>query len=487
MELEQLRNLALTWSGLLAALAALVIALFLRRLLPASRRRRGRATVIVLLIAPLVHFLAHGLGAVGFTAASAVLDVFDVLLIGFGVTGILGMLVFDITLDRAGAVPAIARDILLSAAFLVVVLGALHHAGVNPLSLITTSAVLTAVIGLAFQNIMANLLAGVALQIDRTFVIGDWIQVGARTGKITQIRWRSTSILTREGDAAIIPNAQLLSNEVLNYSQPKGAHRAAVVVRFHFRHPPNEVKRVVLGAIAGVSGILADPEPECAPAEFGDAHITYAARFWIDDVASEGRLEGEARTRIWYAAQRAGLQGPCPADAPSGELDDRIAAVAGVSLFAPLDRDERARLAAGIKELRFAAGERIIAQGEPGDSLYVVRAGTVRVEVAVEHAQGEVATLGPGDFFGEMSLMTGEPRRASCTAVTDVTCEVVGSAAFQAIVAAKPGIAEEISLLLGRRSEALAGEREGLAGKHDEPTERSKKLLGRMREYFHLG
>src|SRR5262245_58982048 len=132
MELEQLRSLALTWSGLLAALAALVIALFLRRLLSEARRGRGRATVIVLLLAPLVHVVAHGLGAAGFTAASAILDVLDVVLLGFGITGILGMLVFDIALGRAGPVPAIARDILQSAAFLLVVLGALHHAGVNP-------------------------------------------------------------------------------------------------------------------------------------------------------------------------------------------------------------------------------------------------------------------------------------------------------------------------------------------------------------------
>src|SRR6185369_2307799 len=201
----------------------------LRRLLPESRRRRGRATVVILVIAPIIHFIAHGLAVVGASPTAAVLDVLVVVLLGFGATGILGMLVFDIALGRT-SVPTIARDVVQTAAFLFIVLGALSGSGVNPLSVLTTSAVLTAVIGLAFQNIMANLLSGIALQIDRTFAIGDYIQVGSRTGRIAQIRWRSTSILTREGDTAVIPNATLLSNEVLNFSKPRGAHKAIVKI-----------------------------------------------------------------------------------------------------------------------------------------------------------------------------------------------------------------------------------------------------------------
>jgi small-conductance mechanosensitive channel/CRP-like cAMP-binding protein len=481
---QRLQQIALTWTGLLATIAALLLALFLRRLLPENRRRRGRVTVAVLAIAPLVHFVAHGLLLLGATTTSAVLEIVMVVLLGAGITGLLGMLVFDLALART-SVPTIVRDILQALAFLVLIVVALRNSGINPLSLITTSAVLTAVIGLAFQNIMANLLSGIALQIDRTVVLGDYVQVGARVGKIAQIRWRSTSILTREGDTVVVPNAQLLSNEVLNFSRPNSVHRSSFRMGFHLRHPPNDVKRVVLGALEGVPGILAEPAPACSPVEFGDKSITYAIRYSIDDMTQEPSIEGEVRTRLWYAAQRAGLEGPCPAPLPSGEIEiaDRVAALQTIGLFSPLEPDELARLAAGVKELRFAAGERILAQGSPGDSLYVVRDGTVRVELS-EQADRPVAMLQRGECFGEMSLMTGEPRRASCAAASDVLCYVLDREAFHAILRPKPQIAEAISELLARRSEALAGAPDGPAS--TAPAERSAKLLSRMRAYFHL-
>ena len=191
------------------------------------------------------------------------------------------------------------------------------------------------------------------------FVLGDWIQVGSRLGKIAQIRWRSTSILTREGDSVIIPNAQLLSNEVLNFSRPTVVHRVSLRVSFHFRHPPNEVKKTMLDALSGVPELLREPAPECAPAEFSGQTITYSIRYSITEVAAETRVEGEVRTRIWYAAERAGLEGPCPAKSATvdaTELAERVAALGKITLFQPLEPAERKKLDGEAKGLRFAVG-----------------------------------------------------------------------------------------------------------------------------------
>jgi small-conductance mechanosensitive channel/CRP-like cAMP-binding protein len=499
---ERLRGLGLTWSGLAATLIALVAALFLRRLLPRDRAQRGKATVALLAVAPALHFLATGVGLLGFRAPSAILELVNLLFLAFGITGAVGLLVFDVTLGRT-RVPTIARDVVQALAFMVVFFGVLHASGFEPLSLLTTSAILTAVIGLALQNIMANLLAGLALQIDRTFVLGDWIQVGNRVGRIDQIRWRSTAIRTREGDTALIPNASLLSNEVLNFSRPTGAHQCGFAVPFGHRHAPEEVKAVVLRAVSSVPTVLAEPAPTCSPDEFGAGVVSYRVRYWVDDFAMEGNASAEVKTRVWYAARRAGLDGPCPpgagrlppADGVAAsrraerdhEIEARVSALAKVAVLAPLDAGERAGIARGLREVLFAADERIIAEGDPGDSLYVLERGEVEVEVGSGSARRQVARLGPGDVFGEMSLFTGEPRQASCTAINAVRCYLIDYPLARQVLAARPAMVGEISAELARRQGALEGERARLAAEREGPgAQAPARLLARMKAYFLL-
>ena len=107
----------------------------------------------------------------------------------------------------------------------------------------------------------------------------------------------------------------------------------------------------------------------------------------------------------------------------------------------------------------FGPGELILRQGDPGDSLYIVRGGQVAVQIGVLGAHKEVATLGDGEFFGEMSLMTGETRTATVVAKTDVECYIVDKEAFQEIVQEKPELAGTISDILSRRQVALGVQR----------------------------
>src|SRR5262249_45737291 len=199
------------------------------------------------------------------------------------------------------------------------------------------------------QSTISNLFAGLSLQVDRTINVGDWVQIGSRTGKILEFKWRSTLLVTRDGDAVILPNSSLLGNEVLNFCKPTKEHRATVKVGIAYRHPPNEVKKILLGAVDGVPGVLKTPAPTCAPAEFGDSAIIYALRYWIDDMQREIAIEGEVRTRLWYSIQRAALEVPYPtrtlithqasdvAVAEKQEQSERQAALAGTDLFGGLD------------------------------------------------------------------------------------------------------------------------------------------------------
>jgi small-conductance mechanosensitive channel/CRP-like cAMP-binding protein len=489
--------------GLAGTFAATVIVLFLRRSLRREHDKRGRGTLLFLVLSLVLWIFIVAAHAMGY-APKSVAYLVAILLLAFGLTGLVALVAFDIVLDRFRVVvPPLVRDLGQALVLGIIVFSVLRAAGVDLVSLVTTSAVLTAVIGLALQSTISNLFAGLSLQVDRTLSVGDWVQINQRIGRITQIKWRSTFLVTRDGDNVILPNSVLLGNEVLNFSQPTRQHRLSLRLGFAYRHPPNDVKRTLLEAVRGVPGVLPAPAPDCFPCEFGESAIIYALRYWIDDVERESGIEGEIRTRIWYAAQRAALEIPFPIRSiymteitqdhltreQEREFLERAAALAKIDLFAPLEPGEREILARTMKKVSFAGGEDIIRQGDPGDSLYVIQDGEVGVRLAVEGAVREVATLRAGDFFGEMSLMTGEPRRATCAAKADVACYLIDKEAFSQVLEVKPQVVEQISTILGSRQTALEGERDNLSAeaKARRAAENSSKLLARIRNFFNLG
>jgi small-conductance mechanosensitive channel/CRP-like cAMP-binding protein len=484
--------------------AALVVFVLLRRLLPVSERDRGKTPIFFLLLSIVLRVSGMALDQFeGGETAERVVFLVSTLTLAYGLTQLAGLILIDLGLGVVGVrIPSILRDLIQGISFLVSVLGVLSDHGLNLVSLVTTSAVLTAVIGLALQDTIANFFSGLSLQVDRTLGVGDWIQVGDRVGRIVTIKWRATTIITKDGDYVTVPNSSFLKGELKNYSRPTGLHRVWCKVGFAYRHPPNEVKRALLDAIKGAPGVVETPPSDVLVTEFADSAVFYALRYWIIDFEHDAVIDGEVRTRIWYAAQRHGLEIPFPIRtvymnqvtgeqaARDDERDflERLGALSKIELFSALDDADVELLAKGMRKMRFAVGERIIRQGEPGDSLYLVRDGEVAVTLAVEGAEREVAKLAGGDFFGEMSLVTGEPRAANVVARTVATCYVVGHDAFKLLIHAKPKVAEEMSVVLGQRQAKLDGEREGLSAeaRSRRASETQSRLLARMKKFFRM-
>src|SRR5262249_50970461 len=196
-------------------------------------RRRATAAVAILAAAAVIDLLAGGLaGPLALVAPT---------LLATGAVILVAVIVFDLALGRADVhVPSIVRDLLQVAALFLVLLVLLRRSGVDLVSLVTTSAVLTAVIGFALQSTIANVFAGVALQVGNSVRIGEWVKIGEREGAITEIRWRSTLLLARDGSTIIVPNSELVSGQVTNLSKPPGRHRLSIEVGLHYRHPPRE-------------------------------------------------------------------------------------------------------------------------------------------------------------------------------------------------------------------------------------------------------
>ena len=240
---------------LVGATIGLLALPILRRLAPPGRQPRGGPARFFLGSAFVLATSAIGLGTMGAASPGNILQLIGVLALIMGLVGTSGLVVFDVVLPRLRIeVPTIVSDLLLVIVSVALAMGFLRLAGLDLLSLVTTSAVLTAVIGLALQSTIANVFGGLSLQVDRTLRQGQWIEVGSRVGKILEIGWRSTRIQTKDGDTVFVPNSELVSKEVLNVGQSGGAHRMTVRVGFHYRHPPNDVRRVLAAAIRGTPG-----------------------------------------------------------------------------------------------------------------------------------------------------------------------------------------------------------------------------------------
>ncbi len=498
-------NLVLEWGNQsplpIVAIALIPILLGLRMAVPAAEKGRARAGIFFLgsYLASLP--VLASLGSAGAASAYHAVRVVSVAFFAFAAVIASGMLLFDVLLARRTELPRILRDLVVAFVYLVIVFVILSRSGVNLTSIVTTSAVLTAVIGLALQETLGNIMAGLALQLENDFATGDWIRIDEKiTGRIREVRWRATSLVTKNGDLVLVPNGVVARAILTNYSRPTAAHRQWVLLRMHFRYPPAQVREVVLDAVRSVAGIRADPTPDCLLMEFKEDSNTYACRYWIDDFQRDDPFDSEVRSMIWYALHRAGMEIPFPShnvhmtemnqDRAQRKADEeharRMDALTRVDVFRGLDGEKVDRLARRLRLAIFGPGETIIKKGDPGDSLYILRTGQVIVKVAAaDGREHEVATLSSGQFFGEMSLMTGEARAATVNAKTDAECYVVSKDAFREILEERPELAHDISEILSSRQITLEGVSTEVSRQRRE-TQRNQ-LFSRIAAFFGIG
>jgi CRP-like cAMP-binding protein len=278
-------------------------------------------------------------------------------------------------------------------------------------------------------------------------------------------------------------------------------------IYFHvdFRFHPTDVIRIVTEAVtaAPIEGVAASPEPSCIVMEFTESLARYALRYWLTDLAADDPTDSNVRTRVFFALNRASIPMAMPAlhvfateeshqrevEKSAAELEQRRKALTGVDFFDRLPEADVAELARGLRPAPFASGEVMTRQGAEAHWLYIIVSGEARVSVAVAGGlEQEVRRVGPGSFFGEMSLMTGEPRQATVVALTDVTCYRLDREAFREILKRRPEQAEYVAGILARRRVELIAVREDLdhEAQRRRMTMEETHLLERIRHFFGL-
>ena len=473
-------------------------------------RRERRRVLRVLLLGILgfgVHGAAHLAPGIGLAAAAPALDLTGRAIAAIAAVALFGTLFFDVLLPLVKMrPPRILRDLAIAAGSIAATLAVLSSGRVEVAGIVATSAVLTAVVGWALQDTLANVMGGLALQLDGSVKAGDWVTFGETTGLVREVGWRQTSIATRNGDLAVVPNALFMKTAVLLRGRVAGSgdrERRWVWFNVDSGAAPTEVIARVEEALRRdtVPGVDRDPLPECIFVDFAESSSRFAVRYWLTDMLRADGTDSVVRSRIWFALHRAGIALSVPIRHVVLTPDDaesrarareeahrvRCAALEKVSIFSPLTPEERESLADTVVFTPFAAGESLVVQGAEGHHLYVLTKGRVEVRVSVDGwTPRSVATLAAPDFFGEMGLLTGEPRQATVVALADSEAWRVEKSHFKAILENRPAVAEAIANLVDERYAALSAVREGLSEEARRlQKERSQSVtLAKIRAFF---
>jgi CRP-like cAMP-binding protein/small-conductance mechanosensitive channel len=501
------------WSDVSLPLLVMVVCLAIVLL---HFRREDRASLVntlsfflVCLFGQFVSGLLHALEHL--RAADVTHEVF-VIGAGIAVIRLWGLLLFRIVLPAVKLTPPrITEDIFVIIAYVAWFMVRLRYAGLDLGSILATSAMITAVVAFAMQDTLGNILGGLALQLDNSVEVGDWIKVDDISGRVVDIRWRSTLVETRNWETVVFPNSQLMKNKFMvlgrRTDQPV-QWRRWVWFNVGLDVAPTRVVSVVEDSVlhTEIANVAKSPAPSCLLMDIdskGYAH--YALRYWLTDLGPDDPTDAMLRWHIMTALQRAGIKLAVEEHSihltkENEKYDEvvrqrevllRIKTLRKVELFSQLNDAELTGLAERLRYSPFAKGNIITRQGdERSHWLYIIINGEAEVYVDLPSGKRRaVRTLERGNFFGEMGLMTGAPRSASVIAKTDVECYRIDKDVVEEMLHMRPSIADEIShILVTRRAELDAAlQNVDATGAHKDLSQQRYEILDTIKRFFSLG
>jgi small-conductance mechanosensitive channel/CRP-like cAMP-binding protein len=403
---------------------------------------------------------------------------------------------------RQTPIPHFLREVAGGIIFLIVLLFILsygYHAETQLKGLLAGSGVVAIILGFAGQNLFAGIIGGVSIQINRPYKVGDWLKVGDTYGEVREINWRSTRLCTNDDIYLDIPNNEMVSHQIVNLHYPTEIHAMRIRVGVEYKNPPNLVKDALYRATSTAKGVLAEPKTKIFLVDFGESACTYEIKFYMGNHSKINEINDAVRTNVWYELKRRGITIPFPirtlhverkAALPAQEEQaEALSILRGERLFECLSEEQLNRMIRDARLKLFGRGEPVIEEGAAGDSMFVMLRGAANVFVSKNGSKIQVATLSAGDCFGEMSLLTGEPRSATVRADGDCYVMEIGKPVMAELLRDAPSCLEKLSELLAQRKMETEGVLKE-AGRSDEHTLKERQytatFLHRLRTFFQL-
>jgi small-conductance mechanosensitive channel/CRP-like cAMP-binding protein len=372
-------------------------------------------------------------------------------------------------LRKGTEAPSLIRNIFSLIAFTILFFIAFSqiYPSVNLGALFTTSAIFGVILGLALQDTLGNLFAGISLHADNPFEVGDVIAFGQQqqfTGTVESITWRAVKIRTFQNKIVLVSNSNI-AKEAIEVAPRDNLNARIVFFNTRYRDSPAKTIHIVREAVREAENVSQKIKPIVRIRQLGDSSVDYEVKYWLEDYAKYNDTDALVRQRIWYAFRRAGIsfafptrsiriERPTKTDEAqiSNELIERLSAV---DIFAPLSAEETTRLAGASMNHVFAPGETVIRAGDEGSSMFVVNSGRVQVQVTENGRPRNVAVLKEGDFFGEMALFKREPRTANVIAMEETEVLEIGYEAMKHLFDTNPDLVESLSQIIAERQLGL--------------------------------
>jgi small-conductance mechanosensitive channel/CRP-like cAMP-binding protein len=390
--------------------------------------------------------------------------------------------------------PSLMRDlfslVLYVTAFAVIL--KLHFAELSFGALLSGSALLGIILGLALQDTLGNLFSGISLNADKPFQVGDVITVGKWTGVVESITWRAVKLKTFQNHFVLVSNTSI-AKENIEVCPRDNANARLVFFNAVYTDSPVKVIHTIREAVRECDNVLRYMTPVVRIRNLGDHGVDYEVKYWLSDYARYNDTDALVRQRVWYAFRRAGLsfayptrtlyvQRPARHDGDGRDPETLAERLSAVDIFAPLSTEELATLARNACGRVFAPGETIIREGDRGASMFVVHRGSVDVRVQVNGQARTVKRLHEGDFFGEMALLTGEPRTANVVAAEETEVLEIGHEDMKYLFETNPDLVETLGHVVTERRAGLAATSAQAASADETPA----GIVSRIRRFFRL-
>jgi small-conductance mechanosensitive channel/CRP-like cAMP-binding protein len=367
-------------------------------------------------------------------------------------------------------IPHFLREVFGGLIFLVALLLVLslgYHAESQLKGLLAGSGVAVIILGIAGQNLFGGIIAGMSLQINRPYKVGDWLKVGDTYGEVREINWRSTRLCTNDTIYLDIPNNEIVKSTIVNLHYPTEVHAMRIRVGVDYNVPPNRVKDALGGAASNARGVLANPPVKVFLVDFADHAVIYEIKYYMGNHARINEINDAVRTNVWYELKRQRINIPypirtlhlerrAPRPLPEGYEEAR-AILRGEPLFQCLSDAQIDNLVKQSELNHFGRGERVIEEGAEGDSMFILLHGDAQVSIAKNGSTIPVANLRSGDCFGEMSLLTGEKRSATVRAEGDCYVMEIGKGVMGEVIRESPDCLKQLSELLAQRKMKTEG------------------------------
>ena len=366
-------------------------------------------------------------------------------------------------------VPQVVRGSMAGVIYLITILGIMAFIFHQPVTyLLAAMAIAVLIVGFAIHGSIASIFAGIALNFERAFTVGDWVKVaGHGEGWVVDIGWRATKLRTAENHMFSIPNNAIAESVIDRPETTGGATREWIEVQVDPGVEPAKVSRTLNNAIMLVrqkdNSYTSDTEVRFLGLD------DWAARYRVYFPVKSFDDREEIREQVWLKI-RSILHEARIRPAIEGRADPLVnqdaAAVASwaqpksllarVPVFAAFSSGEITQLAAAARPHSIPTGTAVVTQGDTGDSLFVIREGVMSITIQFGDKDSiEVARLGPGDFFGEMAMLAGDPRTATVSALTDLQLLEIGKAEIAPVIAKRREIIVELVRIIEERKRAL--------------------------------